>query len=109
MRQAAAARPSVVRSFVRTYRSEILAEWRRAARDLQIASQMNAVTFVDHIPELLDESADIAEEFAAGRSSTSPFETARRHALDRLSEGFDITTIVRELSLLRGATLAVWE
>jgi PAS domain S-box-containing protein len=109
MPEAAAARPSVVRSFVRRFRTEILAEWKRSARQLSEARTMNAVTLVDHIPELLDEIADIAEEIAAERQPGGTFETARRHALDRLAEGFDITTVVRELSLLRGAALAVWD
>ena len=104
-----AARPSVIRSFVRRYRSEILAEWKRVARDLQVAKQMTSVALVDHIPELLDEIADIAEDIGAGNVAETAFDTARRHAVDRLADGFDVTTVVRELSLLRGAVLTVWE
>ncbi|HEU4726761.1 MAG TPA: PAS domain-containing protein [Kofleriaceae bacterium] len=101
-------RPGTIRSFVRRARNEILAEWRRTARELPITRDMNAVVLVDHIPALLDEIAEIAEEIAGDKPPSSGFETARRHALDRLGEGFDIATVVRELSLLRGATLAVW-
>ncbi|HET7501951.1 MAG TPA: PAS domain-containing protein [Kofleriaceae bacterium] len=103
-----AVRPGVVRSFIRRARNEILAEWRRTARALPAARDMNSVVLVDHIPAMLDEIGEIAEEIAGDRPARSELETARRHALDRLGEGFDIATVVSELSLLRGATLAVW-
>jgi PAS domain S-box-containing protein len=98
-----------VRAFVRELREEIIALWRDAARELPSARDMSALTLLDHIPELLDEIADIAHEIAASASPTPVLEAARRHALDRLGDGFDITTIVRELSLLRGAALSAWE
>jgi PAS domain S-box-containing protein len=111
-----AVRPSTVRLFVRKFRDEILDEWRRAARRLPIARDMTAAALLDHIPALLDQLAEIAEEMtihavgAAGATAVEPpvFEAARRHALDRLSEGFDAATVVSELSLLRGAALTVW-
>jgi PAS domain S-box-containing protein len=94
---------------VRELRDEIIASWRAAARELPSARDMSAVTLLDHIPELLDEIADIAQEIASSASPTPVLEAARRHALDRLGDGFDITTIVRELSLLRDAALSAWE
>ncbi|HSR97530.1 MAG TPA: PAS domain-containing protein [Kofleriaceae bacterium] len=98
-----------MRAFVRELRDEIIASWRDAARELPSARDMSAVTLLDHIPELLDEIGDIAEEIASSASPTPVLEAARRHALDRLGDGFDITTIVRELSLLRDAALSAWE
>jgi len=94
---------------VRELRDEIIASWRDAARALPSARDMSAVTLLDHIPELLDEIGDIAQEIASSASPTPVLEAARRHALDRLGDGFDITTIVRELSLLRDAALSAWE
>jgi signal transduction histidine kinase len=86
-----------------------MAEWRRAARELPVAKELGSVTLIDHIPELLDEIAEIAEQIVSDEVPTQPFETARRHALDRLAEGFDIWSVVRELSLLRGCILETWE
>lgn len=70
---------------------------------------MSATTLLDHVPALLDEIADIANEIASSANATPVLEAARRHALDRLGDGFDIATIVRELALLRDATLSAWE
>jgi PAS domain S-box-containing protein len=103
-----AVRLSPVRSFVQQFRGEILAAWRRAARTLPAAEDLDAVTLLDHIPALLDEIGEIAAELAIDEPVDPVFETARRHALDRLNEGFDIAAVVSELSLLRGAVLAVW-
>jgi signal transduction histidine kinase len=99
---------TAARAFVRRFRDDLLAEWRCAARELPIARDMTSVTLLDHIPALLDEIADIADELTIGAGKTSDLETARRHALDRLSDGFDAATIVSELSLLRDAVFAVW-
>src|SRR5690606_3207639 len=35
-------------------------------------------------------------------------EAARWHAIDRLAEGFDLSAVVRELSMLRQCVLALW-
>jgi hypothetical protein len=106
--EAATARPSVVKSFVRQYRNAILAEWRLVARELPIARELSSVSLVDHIPDLLDEVADIADEVAADGDVRGTVQTARYHALDRLAQGFDVTLVVTELSMLRGAAMAVW-
>ena len=101
--------PSQVRAFIREFREEIIAAWRGAARELPSAKDMSATTLLDHVPDLLDEIGDIADEIASSANATPRLEAARRHALDRLGDGFDIATIVRELSLLRDAALRAWE
>jgi PAS domain S-box-containing protein len=106
--EAATARPSVVKSFVRQYRNAILAEWRLVARELPIARELSSNSLVDHIPDLLDEVADIADDVAADGDVRCTVQTARYHALDRLAKGFDVTLVVTELSMLRGAAMAVW-
>jgi PAS domain S-box-containing protein len=105
---AATARPSVVNSFVRHYRNEIVAEWRLVARELPVARDMSQGMLVDHIPDLLEEIADIAEELAVAGGARGTVETARSHALERLAQGFDVALVVQELSMLRGAAMTVW-
>jgi PAS domain S-box-containing protein len=105
----ASTQPHPLKSFIRRFRTEILAEWRRGARELPIARNLSSVALVDHIPELLDEVADIAAELVStSHGVRRTFETANEHALDRLAEGFDVATVVHELSLLRAAVLTVW-
>lgn len=104
----ATVRSSTASAFIRTFREDVVAEWQRAARQLPIARGMTPATLLDHVPELLDEIADIADEFTSAPCPAPVFETARRHALDRLSDGFDVAMIVRELSFLRDAIFNVW-
>lgn len=105
----AARTASTLRAFIQRRRLEILAKWRGAARSMRPARNLSPVALLDHIPDVLDALADIAEEILAGTADPRTFATARPHALDRLAEGFDISTIVEELSLLRGCLLALWE
>lgn len=104
-----AVQPSLVRSFVRRFRTEILAAWRQLARDIPAAHDLPPVALVDHIPELLDQIADVAEALASTHVEPGSFETARHHALDRIGEGFDVSTVVKELSLLRDTMLTIWQ
>jgi PAS domain S-box-containing protein len=97
----------IILAFVRRFRDEILTEWRQGARELPVARNLSMTSLVDHIPEVLDEIGSIAEELVAQRSPSVPT-AARSHALERLAEGFDIGTVVSELSMLRGAALSVW-
>jgi PAS domain S-box-containing protein len=100
------ARKSVMRSFLVAHRGEILALWRQSVTALPDAQRLTPIALVDHVPDLIDELADIA---AASSEPGEPHELmASRHALDRIAEGFDVTTVVRELSLLRKAVLDVW-
>lgn len=101
--------PSLVRSFVRRFRTEILAAWRQQAREIPVAHDLPPVVLVDHIPELLDQIADVAEALASTHVEPGPFETARHHALDRIGEGFDVSAVVKELSLLRDTMLTIWQ
>lgn len=99
----------LVRAFVRRFRTEILAMWRRDARAIPVAHDLSPVTLIDHIPEVLDEIAEIAEQIEDSTFDATCFESARRHALDRLGEGFDVSAVVKEMSLLRACIAIVWE
>jgi hypothetical protein len=51
-----------VTSFVRRFRDEILDDWRRAARQLPPAKNLNTTKLLDHIPDLLDGSAQSSKK-----------------------------------------------
>lgn len=107
---ATAAEEHTARSVIALFRGEILAEWKRTVRAMPVAADLSAVALADHIAELLDEVAELAD--AHGQTETPPssqtFDTARKHAIARLSAGFDVSAVVRELSILRRCTLTVW-
>src|SRR5882762_5300662 len=100
----ASAHALAIKSFLRRFRTEILAEWRRMVREIPIARDMPGVSLVDHLPELLDEIAGVAEQLLNERAVAIP-DAARRHAVDRLGAGFDVFAVVHELSLLRRCIL----
>jgi PAS domain S-box-containing protein len=104
-----AAQPHTVRSFISRFRSEILAEWKLLARSIPVATKLPSVALADHIPELLDQVAEIAEQLADDTLTPKRLETARRHGAARLGAGFDASAVVHELSILRGCMLAVWD
>ena len=88
---------TAARTFIRRTRSDIIAEWKQLVRDLPPASPLTSVALLDHIPELLD---DIVDAVASG-PALAEVGVARRHADARLEMGFDIGTLVQELSMLR--------
>lgn len=100
---------SALRALIHRHRRDILAEWRRSARSIPPARDLGSVALVDHVPEVIDEIADVADAALAAGGAHVRFETARRHALDRIADGFDVSAVVHELSILRDAILAVWE
>src|SRR3569623_1797534 len=58
---------TAARSFIRRFRAEILAAWQAAARAIPAAKELTSVVLVDHMPELLDQMAELADDVAAGR------------------------------------------
>lgn len=88
-----------------------MAEWTQAARQLPAARELPSLTLIDHMPELIDQLAEVSEHClrAPTGDHEEAFETARVHALDRLKEGFDLVSVISELSILRGVILAVWQ
>ena len=98
-------RPSLS-ELLRRFKHEIISDWERQVRALSVARDLSRPALLDHIPMLLDRIADLAEDPACSDVERA---TATRHALERLEEGFDLTEVVTELSLLRNAILRVWE
>jgi PAS domain S-box-containing protein len=103
-----AAARSEVKPFIGRFRDEILDRWKAAARSIPAARPLPAVTLLDHMPQLLDQIAEVAETIVAQAPPEEAFATAQRHAIDRLEEGFDIAAVVVEMSLLRGCIIDVW-
>ena len=99
---------TTIESFFQRARAEILEHWKRIARTIPAAANLPPQQLLDHVPELLDQIAANAARIAAGNSDTSLWETARRHASERIGEGFPVSALVSELAMLRVAVLEVW-
>lgn len=99
---------STLKSFVRRFRSEVLAAWREDVRRLPTAAELEPLRLVDSIPDMLDHLADVAAEILTEGPLYAQCESACRHAADRLATGFELSEVVTELSLLRGCIMEVW-
>lgn len=96
-------------AFIRLNSAAILAEWQEVVRVLPAASKLERPALLDHVPDLIERIAELAEEIAAGGSPELPRQAAERHAIDRLDEGFDLAEVVLEYSVLRECILRHWE
>src|SRR5258706_14743234 len=95
--------------FIRTWRAEILGSWEVAVRQLPVAGDLERPALIDHIPDLLDRIAQLARELEDGNTPRLPEAVAERHAVERLDEGFDLSQVVTEYSILRDCIARLWE
>lgn len=101
--------PAEIKSFLRRARGEIMAQWRGIVRRLAPATELPGAQLVDHVPDLLDELADLAELLVRDPDAPHPCQAAALHADDRLDAGYDIANLIEELSQLRRCVLTVWQ
>jgi signal transduction histidine kinase len=101
--------PSQLAAFLRSHRGAILERWRVAVQDRPVAQDLPLEDLIDHIPDLLEAIADTGESYVHDNRSRLDTEMAERHALERLSEGLDLSQVVIELAVLRDCILQVWD
>lgn len=77
-------------------------------RALPKAAGLSPIRRIDHLPEILDRIADLAnkENVDPAQSLTTGPD---QHAIERLDEGFDIGEVLAEYTLLRRIVLTHWE
>jgi hypothetical protein len=90
-------------ALIRRHRDALLWTWRQQVKQLPSARTLDTPTLNDHVPQLLDELADVLEP----RSNRSISEalaqgSAPVHGLERFREGYDIEEVVAEYNFLRG-------
>jgi PAS domain S-box-containing protein len=102
-------RPPPLGGFIRRSREVILRDWEAEVRRLPIASDLDRPALIDHLPELLENLADMADDCARAKRPPAPDRVTHLHALQRLGEGYDLPQIVHELSLLRACITRRWE
>src|SRR5262249_38388130 len=93
--------PHHLGALIRDRRDEILARWERRVRALPHARKLDQPRLVDHIPQLLDRIASMAD--ARGRDPRPELgkRVSTRHAMARLEEGFDLLEVIDEFGALR--------
>jgi PAS domain S-box-containing protein len=90
-----------IAELVRHRRDDILRSWEAAVRAMPRARELDRLTLIDHIPDLLERIAQMIEDLSRGRTPTQHQAVAGRHAMSRLEEGFDLQQVIRELRVLR--------
>lgn len=93
---------SKLAALLRQQKEPLLARWRKRVRELPSAAHLDTPTLNDHIPDLLDELAEVLEQ----PTEKVIVETMRDgsppdHGVQRLEDGFDITEVVSEYNILR--------
>lgn len=95
-------------TFIRDHRAEILSVWEGIVRQLPIARDLDRPALIDHLPNLLDRIATIADELVAGEHPRLAPDLAEVHALERLDAGFDLGQVVAEYAVLRDCVVRMW-
>lgn len=92
-------------------REVLLAEWRQKVRSLPSAAHLEAPTLNDHVPRLLDELAAALRRPNRALPALLSFQNdaAYEHGEQRVEDGYDISEVVAEYSMLRSCihTLAL--
>jgi PAS domain S-box-containing protein len=93
--------PHRLGALIREQRDEILARWERGARALPHGLELDRPRLVDHIPELLDRIASMADERGRDTRPELGKTISGQHAIARLEEGFDLVEVIDEFGVLR--------
>jgi signal transduction histidine kinase len=92
--------------FIRGHQPRILSAWEAAVRKLPSAGGLSHTALRDHLPELLEHIAQAIETGASSVDGVS--HSPEEHALERLSEGFDVGQVAAEYALLRASILRLY-
>lgn len=99
---------SVLAPFIRRRSWDIIRRWEDGARKNRAARALSEPALLDHVPHILEDMARMAEELAQGKRSQPAVDNIERHALARLEEGFDISQVVAEFSMLRDSIMELF-
>jgi len=95
--------------FIRDRQQDVLTEWLAEVRLLPIASALDRPALIDHVPDVLDRIATMADCLSRGEAPQPPKQEADLHAKTRLEEGFDLPQVVSEFTILRDCITRLWE
>jgi len=95
--------------FIRGRQQDILSEWMAEVRALPVASDLDHPALLDHVPQVLDRIATMADSLAKGEPAEPPRHEVEAHAAMRLDEGFDLGEVVSEFTILRDCVMRLWK
>jgi hypothetical protein len=99
--------PSVLAERIRSQKDELVTSWETGVRTLASAAKTPQPMLHSRVPAFLDWLAERLERTDLPDAERDAFSTD--HALERLSQGFDLVEVVAEWSFLREVLLGVWE
>ena len=83
---------------INKHRNELLSSWHNEVSLLPGASQLDAPTIIDHIPQLLTE---LSQKLISNEEQPGHIASSSDHGVQRWKVGFDITEVVAEYGILR--------
>lgn len=89
-------------AFLRRNRQRAIAEWERAVRAIPAAALLDRDELRDHMPALVDRLLELVE---SPEAAPDVARVSGRHAVDRLSEGYNLEQVAWEYSVLRSTLL----
>ena len=102
-----AATPRRLADFLSERRDEILGEWEKQVRRMDVAERLDRPLLLVHMPEFLDELIHFVDDTRKGHDVQPPDQYPRIHALERLEIGFDLAEVVSEYASLRTCIAAL--
>ena len=96
-----AASPRRLADFLRERKDEILLDWERIVRRMDVAQRLERPLLLDHMPEFLDDLVHFVDDTRKGHDVGPPEQYPRIHALERLEIGYDLAEVVAEYAALR--------
>jgi two-component system, OmpR family, phosphate regulon sensor histidine kinase PhoR len=84
---------------INKHRNELLSSWHNEVSLLPGASDLDAPTIIDHIPQLLTE---LSQKLMSNEEQPGHIASSSDHGVQRWKVGFDITEVVAEYGILRG-------
>jgi signal transduction histidine kinase len=87
--------------FIRNERTNIMSRWLVLARRASVTQDQPRSVVIDSLPDLLERIAENADAPIATASHRSPASVSRRHAYERIEQGYCLGEVVEEYTLLR--------
>jgi signal transduction histidine kinase len=97
-------RENTTAAFIRMHQDEIIACWEERVRALPATRELERAMLVEPIADVLSRIADATEAVLANAPPTTW--GSELHAIARVDQGWDLTTLVMELGILRSCISA---
>src|SRR5262249_22605237 len=101
--------PSRFADFLRQHRDDVARGWEREVRQLAVARRLDRPTLIDRMSHFVERIGDVTDELTVGTRTWTGEVPAARYGVGRLAHGFEVSEVLRELSVLRDCIMSQLE